>query len=314
MAPPIPRLKGRRITWTPRSAATPAVRSVEPASTTAISKPGSNAWISSITWPTDASSLKAGTIARRFNSPSRASTSRPAGAAGGAGASSATRAHWGSDADEVEDLSRAVRIRVLVEHSLAGATSHRFGRSRVVQQLAVRRERLVGVRDDAQLGARFEPALDSLVRIRDDRGTCRSELERATRRGRVQRGVRTASDVQVDASARDRLREHVERNVADVEHDGDAVAFTQPRGDAAEVRHRHGEHDHRGDVALALEDLLEVTLPARRHVAPDHLARELVDGVVGRILLGAAEVRVPPQPRGETARGCERLGLAVERV
>src|SRR6266516_3106276 len=205
MAPPIPRLKGRRITWTPRSAATPAVRSVEPSSTTAISKPGSKARISSITWPTEASSLKAGTIASRFNSPSRASTSRAAGAASGAGASSATGAHRGSDADEVEDLSRAVRIGVLVEHALAGAASHRFRCSRVVQQLAVGRERFVGVRDDAQLGARIEPALDSLVRIRDDGGTRRGELERTTRRGRVQRRVRTARDVQIDASARDRL-------------------------------------------------------------------------------------------------------------
>src|SRR5438093_12196203 len=274
MAPPIPRLKGRRITWTPRSAATPAVRSVEPASTTAISKPGSNAWISSITWPTDASSLKAGTIARRFNSPSRASTSRPAGAAGGAGASSATRAHWGSDADEVEDLSRAVRIRVLVEHSLAGATSHRFGRSRVVQQLAVRRERLVGVRDDAQLGARFEPALDSLVRIRDDRGTCRSELERATRRGRVQRGVRTASDVQVDASARDRLREHVERNVSDeprVSRVAAEVAAAE-REDDVGVEAARGLGDHRFHPVAP--ELVPVTVEEDVELLLDRCRRE----------------------------------------
>src|SRR5436305_10130893 len=66
----MPRLKGRRTTWAPRSAAMPAVRSIEPSSTTTTSKPGSNARISSMTRPTVASSFRAGTIAMRLSSAS----------------------------------------------------------------------------------------------------------------------------------------------------------------------------------------------------------------------------------------------------
>ena len=43
-------------------------------------------------------------------------------------------------------------------------------------------------------------------------------------------------------------------------------------GDAAEVRHRHGEDDDRVGP-LALDEPLEVPPPARRHEAPDRLAR-----------------------------------------
>src|SRR5262249_10307277 len=157
---PMPRLNGRRSTCASRSAATPAVRSVEPSSTTTMSKPGSKARTSSMTRPTVTSSFSAGTIAMRLSSPS----------------CSATGAHRRTQADELEDLSRAVRVRVLVEDALARAPSHRFGRARIAQQLVVRRHGLCGGGDDAQLGADVEPALDPLLWVRDDRRARRREL------------------------------------------------------------------------------------------------------------------------------------------
>src|SRR5262249_59101324 len=136
-----------------RSAATPAVRSVEPSSTTTMSNPGSKARISSITRPTVSSSFSAGTIAMRSSSPS----------------CSATSAHRRTQADELEDLARAVRVRVLVENAFARAASHRLGRAGIAQQLAIRRQRLLGGRGYAELRADVEPALDAVVRIRHDR-------------------------------------------------------------------------------------------------------------------------------------------------
>jgi len=70
----------------------------------------------------------------------------------------------------------------------------------------------------------------------------------------------------------------------------------------------------RVDVALALEDLLEVTLPARRHGAPDHLAYRFVGTRVLRVRLGAPQVAVALEPRRDMPCRRERLGLAVERV
>src|SRR5262249_1881239 len=241
----MPRLNGSRMTCAPRSAATPAVRSTDPSSTTTMSKPESNARSSSITRPTDASSLYAGTIASRFRSPRRASTAWSAGAAGAAGASSATDAHRRPDSDEVEDLTRAVRVGVLVEHALTRAPAHRLRRARIVEQVAVGGERLVRIRDDAKLRPGLEPPLDPGVGVRDDRSTCRRELERTARRGRVHRRVRPTGDVEVDARARDRLREHVERDVADetrVRGVAAEVAATEREDDVAVDARRLGDH------------------------------------------------------------------------
>src|SRR5712691_9892279 len=263
MAPPMPRLNGRRTTCAPRSAAIPAVRSVEPSSITTMSKPGSRSRISSITRPTVSSSLSAGTIAMRFSSASCARTASRGGA--GTSASSATRTaladwgnlpvgpggtsrfpqapstgplrgralrappdplHWSADADrrlrrryrdahELEDLACAMRVGVLVEDALARASPHRLRRGRVVEQLAVGGKRLVGGGDDADLRLRIEPALDPLLRIRDDRRPRRCQLERTAGRRPVHRRVRAPRDVQVDPRSRDRLGEHVERDVAD---------------------------------------------------------------------------------------------------
>src|SRR3954468_2748536 len=216
----MPRLNGSRPTYAPRSAATPAVRSTEPSSTTTMSKPASNARISPITRPTVSSSFSAGTIAM----PSRPSSR------------SATGAHRHTEADEVENLARAMRIRVLVEHALARAAPHRLGRPGVAEQLAIRGDRLVGGRDDLQLGADVEPALDALVRIRDDRRAGRGEFERAARRRRVDAGVRAPRHVEVDARSGDRLREDVEGHVADEARIPDVAAEVLPAEREVDVR------------------------------------------------------------------------------
>ena len=78
-----------------------------------------------------------------------------------------------------------MRVGVLVEHALAGAGAQLLGLRRVVEQVAVGGDRLVGVVDDEQLAARLEPALDPLVRVRDDRGAGGGELERPAGRRRV---------------------------------------------------------------------------------------------------------------------------------
>src|SRR6185437_8829508 len=428
----MPRLKGRRSTCAPRSAAIPAVRSVEPSSTTTMSNPGSNARISSITRPTLPSAFSAGTMAMRFSSPSCASTASRGGA--GTAASSATRCHRCAEPDELEDLASAVSVGVLIEHAFPGTSPHRFCSARIVEELSIRGQRLVGRRDDPQLGADVEPALDPLVRVRHDCRPRSSELERPAGGRCVDGRVRAPGDVEVDPRAGDGLSEDVEGNVADdpraadvpakvlaaesevdlritparladqrlhpltpelvavaieedvvllldrsrleqlrvggpehglraagaelaqtvepalrvgedevvlrrvrtvvivetgvhaaelrqahghvavVEHDRHVEALAQPRRDSPQVRHRHGEDDHRGDIAFALENALEMTLPPRRDVAPDRLARELVTDRVLRVVLAAPKERVPLQPSGEAARAGEELSLAVERV
>ena len=97
------------------------------------------------------------------------------------------------------------------------------------------------------------------------------------------------------------------RHVAVVEDHRHPEALAQEGRDPAEVRHRDGEDDDRVDVALGLEQLRQVPLPARRHPAPDRLARRLVeDRLVGR-LLGAAGSGRPSVTRAR--RGRRRLAL-----
>ena len=85
----------------------------------------------------------------------------------------------GLEPDELEQPSCAVRVRVLVEDALARAPPHLLGLRRVGDELAVRRDGLLRALDDDELAPRLEPALDPLVRVRDDRRTRRRELERA---------------------------------------------------------------------------------------------------------------------------------------
>src|SRR5439155_10730210 len=213
MAPPIPRLKGRGRTLAPRSAAIPAVRSVEPSSTTTMSNPRSNARISSMTRPIDASSFSEGTIAIRLSSPSWARISPEGGT--GTSANSAMCGHRRGGADQIENLPGAMGIGVFVKDAFAGAPAHRLRGGRIVDQLPVCTDSLVGCRHDTQLRAGLEPALDPLLRVGDDRRSGGGQLERTTGRRRVDGRVGSARDVEVDPAARDRLREDVEGDVAD---------------------------------------------------------------------------------------------------
>ena len=80
-------------------------------------------------------------------------------------------------------------------------------------QLAVRGDRLLHALDDEQLATRLEPALDALVRIRDDRRPGRGELERARRRRSRNGRVWSSRHVEVDPRSGDRARKCVERHV-----------------------------------------------------------------------------------------------------
>ena len=93
---------------------------------------GSKARIPSTTWPIAPASFQAGTIA----------TSRRAAHAG------APRL----EADELEQPARAMGVRVLVEHALAGATPHLLRLRGIRDELAVRRDRLLRGLDDDELG------------------------------------------------------------------------------------------------------------------------------------------------------------------
>src|SRR5581483_6812491 len=207
----MPRLNGSLTTWAPCASATAAVRSREPSSTTTISSSRSKARISSITRAMHSSSLYAGTIAIRRTPVRRGS---PAAARSSWWTPSTTDRLRDADAEQVEQPPGAMQEGVLVERPLAGGGAQLLGARRILEQLPVRGDRLVGVLDDEQLPARLEPALDPLVRVGDDRRAGHRQLER-TRRGRgVHRGVRPPGHVQVDPRGGDRTREDVERHVA----------------------------------------------------------------------------------------------------
>src|SRR5438445_7001246 len=145
----MPRLKGRRRTYAPFSRAIFAVRSTEPSSTTTMSKRGSKARSSSMTRATDSSSLRAGTMARQRRSPRPGTSSARCSAT--SSAIRGDRLGLGADAEEIEQPFRAPRVGVLVEHALAGTAAELLGGGRVVEELAIVGERLVGVVGDEQL-------------------------------------------------------------------------------------------------------------------------------------------------------------------
>src|SRR5438477_8642104 len=103
------------------------------------------------------------------------------------------------------------------------------------------------------------------------------------------------------------------RHVAVVEHNWNAEALAQRGRDAAEVRHRDREDDHRVR-ALLLDEPLEVAPPARGDEPPDRLARDAVERRVLGALLRPAQVAVAAEPREQVARGGVRLAFAVGRV
>src|SRR5437899_4385183 len=142
--PPIPRLKGRRNTCAPCILATSDVLSIEPSSITTISKPGSKASSSSITWPIAPSSFSAGTIAMRRRS--------------------ATGRNGLEQPGELEHAASAVRVRVLVECPFARAASELLGLWGFAEQGAVLSEFFVRVRHDEQLKAGRELTISPLVR------------------------------------------------------------------------------------------------------------------------------------------------------
>ena len=165
----------------------------------------------------------------------------------------------------------------------------------------LRREELgIGAPEDRLRAARpeLEQALEAALGVRDDEVVL----------GRI--GAVVVVEARVHAAELGQAHRHV----AVVEDHRHAEALAQEGRDPAEVRHRDGEDDHRVDVLLALEHLRQVSLPARRHPAPDRLAGRLVeDRLVGR-LLGAAEVLVALQPRQAAANGGEALALDPGRV
>ena len=118
--------------------------------------------------------------------------------------------------DELEQPARAMRIGVLVENALARATAHLLGLARDPRRARGTR-RPPPRRDSTTTSsrARLEPALDPLVRVRDDRRAGRRELERPRGRRAGNGRVRAARHVEVDARRRDRAREDVERDVAE---------------------------------------------------------------------------------------------------
>src|SRR4051794_16242242 len=276
----MPRLNGRRTTCAPCSAATSAVRSADPSETTTTSRPGSKARNSSTTPPIACSSLNAGTIAIRR--------------------SGSADMRFLPQTEQCEQLPRAVPVGVLVEHSLARAAAELLRLCGIGEQLAVRARRLLRVVDDDQLGAWLEPALDAVVRIRDDCRTRGSELERTARRRRVHRRVRAARNTEVDARGGDRVREGVERHVADLPRTADVTLEVAP----AEREVGIGQHTRR----LA-DHRLHPVAPELVAVAVEEDVHRLLDGVrCEELRVGAPEDRLCParseieQPLGRAVR------------
>ena len=148
-------------------------------------------------------------------------------------------------------------------------------------------ERLGAAR--AELAQAVEPAL----RVRDDEVVL----------------ARVGAVVVVEAGVHAAELGQAHRNVAVVEDDGHAEALAKRRRYAAQVRHRHREDEHRVDVALALEDPLDVPLPARRDPAPHHFPDQPVG--VARVGLLTPEVPIALQARPRVARAREALALEV---
>src|SRR5437764_7406343 len=321
----MPRLNGRRSTRAPWARATSAVRSAEPSSITTISKPASKARISSTTRPMQSSSLRAGTIATR-----RRALERPRGRGGVEAGVRAPgevqvdpcggdRAVEGVEGD-VADEARAAGVALEVAPA-EGEVDLRQAAARLADERAhpVAAELVaVAVEEDVRLlldGERPEE-----LRVggpEDGLGAPGAELLEA---GQAALGVRehevvlgrVGAVVVVEARVHAAELGQAHRHVAVVEDDRDAEALAQVRRDPAQVAHRDGEDDDSADVALALEDPLEVAPPARRHPAPDQLALQPA-GVAG-LGLGAPQVAVALEPGGDAAGPRIGLALAVGRV
>src|SRR5207244_6458271 len=138
----------------------------------------------------------------------------------------------------------------------------------IAKQVAIGGDRLVGVVDDDELAARLEPALDALVRVRDDRGAAGGELEGPARRRREHGRVGPARDVEVDPGRGDRTWEHVERDVADE---------SRPAGVAPEV----GAAERDVELGQPVDRLHD----QRRHTFAPEIVAVRVAEYVGDLLL-----------------------------
>src|SRR5262249_14118207 len=139
------------------------------------------------------------------------------------------------------------------------------------EQLAIRLDRLVGAADDPDLLLRLEPALDPLMRVRDDRRTRRRQLERAGRGRPRELRVRATRDVQVDPRRRDRAAEDVERHVTDrpgATRVAAEVAPAEREVDAGQAAARLAQHPSRPVaaelVAVAVEEDVDLLLDRQR--------------------------------------------------
>ena len=87
----------------------------------------------------------------------------------------------GAEADQIEHPAGSMAVGVLVEHPLPRASPKLHSLRRIVKEVRVGVDRLAGALNDEKLRARLEPLLDAEVRVRDDGGPRRGELEGATR-------------------------------------------------------------------------------------------------------------------------------------
>ena len=193
-------------------------------------------------------------------------------------------AHPGAEPDEFEQPPRAMRVRVLVEHSLSRARSHLLRLSRIRHELAVRRDSLFRGLDDDDLTSGLEPAVDALVRVRHDRRARRRELEGPRGRGARHGRVRPAGHVEVHSRGRDRSREGVERNVPEQA----GVADVPLEVEAAESELELGRGPRRladHDLHPVAPELVAVSVEEDIHVFLNRLRRE-------ELRVGAPEERL----------------------
>ena len=286
----MPRLNGSATTCAPCSRARAAVASCDASSITTTSKLGSNARISSITWPIAPSSLNAGTIAILFMRGTPTSDERRAPAARGG-----------------DRCARRARVRARGGRAPRPAPDRRAAS----RYAATASSALV---DDEQLRPGLEPPLDAVVRVRDDRRAGGRELERPARRRRVDRRVRAARDAEVDARRGDRAREDVERDVADEPRRADVaveVAAAECEVDVGQRARRLADHR----LHPVAPELVAVAVEEDVHLLLDRLRREELGVGAPEDRLGAArtELAQPLEPafgvrdqRGRTRTGRRR--------
>jgi hypothetical protein len=120
--------------------------------------------------------------------------------------------------------------------------------------------------------------------------------------------------VDVEAGVHAAVLGQAHRHVGVVVDDRDLEALSQGARDPAEMVERHGEDDDGVHIPLALQDLLQMAAPPRRHPALDDLPGSPLSSRLRRIVLGPAHVRVFLHARQHSLGSGEQLALAVARV